>query len=70
MNEPASENKEETAEIDIMPALKKYGPWAVIALLAVMVMGYGATGFYSVRPGEEAAVRTFGKAGEQTVSQE
>ena len=51
-----------------MPALKKYGPWAVIALLAAMAMGCGATGFYSVRPGEEAAVRTFGKASEETVS--
>ena len=70
MNNPASENQEETAEIDIMPYLKKYAPWALIALLAAMVMGCGATGFYSVRPGEEAAVRTFGKAGEETVSQE
>ncbi len=70
MNGPASKNKEETEEIDIMPALKKYGPWAVIALLSITMMGCGATGFYSVRPGEEAAVRTFGKAREQTVSQE
>ena len=44
--------------------------WAAIALAIVFMLGCAATGFYSVRPGEEAALQTFGRAADRTVTAE
>ena len=40
---------------------KGIGPLIVVAIFAIIIVLWAASGIYTVQPGEEAAVRLFGK---------
>ena len=67
---PETEKNDDALDLLANLPYGKLARWALLILAGLIVAGCGATGFYSVRPGEEAAVQTFGRAADQTVTSE